>query len=179
MLLGGDEFRRTQNGNNNAYCQDNEISWFDWTLAEKNADILAFFRKAIAFTFRYPILQRRKYFRGMDLDADGQADITWYGMDGGKPNWDDPELRTLCYQLDGSEAAPGREDYQLFLILNADFRAQTVKLPSLRDGKTWRRAIDTSLRSGNDFPDAGAEVPIDPVDSYPAAPRSTVVLVGA
>jgi len=178
MILGGDEFRRTQQGNNNAYCQDNEISWFDWTLAETNADILAFFRKAIAFTFRYPILQRRKFFRGMDLDADGQADITWFGTDGTRPNWDDPELRTLCYQIDGSEAGRGGEDYQLLFILNADYRAQTVTLPPLPAGKTWHRAVDTSMESGNDFTESGAEFPIDAADRYPAAPRSTVVLVG-
>jgi pullulanase/glycogen debranching enzyme len=85
MILGGDEIRRTQKGNNNAYCQDNEISWFDWTLAEKNGDILSFFRKAIAFTRRFPILQRRKFFRGVDLDADGVNDITWFGTNGGRP----------------------------------------------------------------------------------------------
>ena len=178
MILGGDEFRRTQGGNNNAYCQDNGISWFDWTLEEKNADIVAFLRKAIAFTYRHPILQRRKFFRGMDLDADGQADITWFGPDGGRPNWDDPELRILCYQLDGSEAGTGRDDSLLFLILNADHRSQTVKLPPLPDGKKWRRAIDTALAGGDDFMDAGAEVPIDAADAYVASPRSTVVLVG-
>ncbi len=178
MLLGGDEFRRTQNGNNNAYCQDNPISWHDWTLPAKNADILAFFRKAIAFTFRYPVLQRRKFFRGMDLDADGQPDIAWFGPDGGRPNWDDPEARTLCYQLDGSEGGGDGGDYQLFFILNADYRGRTVKLPPLPGGKRWRRAIDTSLSDGNDFPDPGAEVPVDPPDACLVSPRSTVVLVG-
>ncbi len=178
MILGGDEFRRTQHGNNNAYCQDNPVSWLDWTLAEKNADTLAFFRKAIAFTRRYPILQRRKFFRGIDLDSDGQADITWLGPDGGRPAWDDPELRTLCYQLDGSEAGAGAGDDQILFILNADWRPQTVKLPPLPAGKRWRRAIDTSLPAGDDFLDPGAEVPVDPADAYVASPRSTVVLVG-
>ncbi len=178
MILGGDEFGRTQKGNNNAYCQDNAISWFDWTLVEKNADTLAFFRKAVAFTFRYPVLQRRKFFRGTDLDRDGQADITWFGPDGGRPDWDDPELRTLCYQLDGSEAGGDRGDYQLFFILNADYRPRTVKLPPLPAGGRWRRAIDTGLPGGDDFADAGAEAPIDPPDAYVASPRSTVVLLG-
>ncbi len=178
MILSGDELGRTQNGNNNAYCQDNALSWLDWTLAERNADLLVFCRKAIAFTFRYPILQRRKFFRGMDLDADGQPDINWFGADGGRPRWDDPELRTLCYQLDGSEAGAGGTDYLLFIILNADHRAQAVTLPPLPAGRSWRRAIDTSLPPGSDFADAGAEVPLGPADSYAAAPRSTVVLVG-
>jgi glycogen operon protein len=178
MVLGGDEFRRSQRGNNNAYCQDNEISWFDWTLAEKNGDILAFFRKAIAFTRRFPILQRRKFLRGVDLDANGIADITWFGTNNRRPDWDDPELRTLCYQLDGSEEGSDRGDYQLFFILNADYRKQSVELPHAPEGKIWYRVIDTSLESGKDFLEPGAEVPIDPANSYPAAPRSTVVLLG-
>jgi glycogen operon protein len=178
MILGGDEIRRTQKGNNNAYCQDNEISWFDWTLAEKNGDVLSFFRKAIAFTRRFPILQRRKFFRGADLDADGVYDITWYGTDGGRPDWNDPELRTLCYQLDGGEESPDRGDYQLFFILNSDYRKKDVAIPQAPGGKTWYRVIDTSLESEKDFLDPGAGVPIDPSIPYPAAPRSTVVLLG-
>jgi len=178
MILGGDEFRRSQKGNNNAYCQDNEFSWFDWTLAEKNGDILAFFRKTIAFARRFPILQRRKFFRGVDLDANGIDDITWFGTDGRGPNWNDPELRTLCYQLDGSEGSANRDDYLLFYILNADYRKQVVEIPQPPGGMTWYRVIDTSLSSEKDFLDPGAEVPIDPANSYPAAPRSTVILLG-
>ena len=73
MLLGGDEFLRTQRGNNNAYCQDNELSWFDWREVERNADIVTFVRKAIALTRRCTILQRRKFLLGQDRDADGVA----------------------------------------------------------------------------------------------------------
>src|SRR5262245_5451734 len=93
MLLGGDEFARTQRGNNNAYCQDNEISWFDWNLAEKNKDLVEFFRKAIGFVRRYPILQRRKFALGEDLDDDKVTDLKWFGTNGdpGGPSWNDPE----------------------------------------------------------------------------------------
>ncbi|MBF8258631.1 MAG: glycogen debranching enzyme GlgX, partial [Actinobacteria bacterium] len=178
MILGGDEFLRTQKGNNNAYCQDNEISWFDWTLAEKNGDILEFVRKAIGFTRRYPVLQRRKFFRGVDLDADGVKDITWFGASRNRPDWDDPEARTLCYMLDGSEGSSNREDYLLFFIFNADYRERKVGIPQSPGGTTWYRVVDTSLESGIDFLDRGNELPIDPVDSYLAAPRSTVVLLG-
>ena len=114
----------------------------------------------------------------MDLDADGIDDITWFGTDNRRPDWDDPELRTLCYQLDGSEEGSDRGDYQLFFILNADYRKQSVELPHAPEGKIWYRVIDTSLESGKDFLEPGAEVPIDPANSYPAAPRSTVVLLG-
>jgi glycogen operon protein len=178
LILGGDEFRRTQKGNNNAYCQDNEIGWFDWTLAEKNRDILDFFRKAIAFTRRFPILQRRKFFRGVDLDANGMADISWFGTDNRRPDWDDPELRTLCCLLDGSDGSPARGDYLLFLILNADYREQRVGIPRIPGGKTWCRVIDTSLDRESDFLDPDAGIRVDPEGTYTAAPRSTVVLLG-
>jgi glycogen operon protein len=177
MLLGGDEFGRSQGGNNNAYCQDNEISWLDWNLAARNGELLEFFRKAIAFTRRFPVLQCRKFFLGTDLDADSVPDLTWFAPDLGEPVWRDPEARTLCYQLDTSEKGGAEEARRLFLILNGDYRAQWVKLPALGPSLAWYRAIDTSLAAGEDFMEPGAEVPIDPGDHYIANPRSTVVLL--
>ena len=178
MILGGDECMRTQKGNNNAYCQDNEMSWFHWEDVRKNSDILNFFKKAIAFEKRYPILQRRKFFLGKDLDADHIPDITWFGKDLERLFWDDPELRTLCYQLDGGEERSELGHYQLFFILNADFRLQSIRLPELPNGQKWYRVIDTSLKEGEDFLDTGKEIRIDPPDHYLANPRSTVVLIG-
>jgi glycogen operon protein len=178
MILGGDEFLRTQRGNNNAYCQDNEISWFDWGKVAENADILSFVKKAIALTRRYTVLQRRKFFLGKDLNANHIPDISWFGKDLGTPDWGDPECRTLCYRLDGSEESSEDGDYQLFLILNADYTPQSIRLPDLHVGKRWYRLIDTSLKSGEDFLDPGQEMPVDPSDRYPANPRSTVVLLG-
>jgi glycogen operon protein len=178
MILGGDEFMRTQKGNNNAYCQDNEISWFNWDYVKKNGGILEFFKKAIAFTRYYPVLQREKFLQGLDLDGDTFADITWYGKDLTRPAWDDPELHTLCYQIDGSEEESEKGDYLLFFILNADFKIHTIKIPPLTSGKKWYRAIDTSLNSGEDFSPPGEERLLDTPDYYLANPRSTVVLVG-
>jgi glycogen operon protein len=178
MILGGDECFRTQRGNNNAYCQDNEISWFDWQEAERHADVLTFFQKAIALTRRYPVLQCRNFFTGRDSNNNGIPDIQWFGTDLHEPAWNDPELHTLCYMLDGGEEPSGAGDYALFLILNADFRPQLVRLPALPGGKPWRRILDTSLRAGDDFLDEGREALIDPPTQYPANPRSTVVLLG-
>ena len=178
MILGGDECMRTQKGNNNAYCQDNEIGWFHWEDVGKNSDILDFFKKAIAFEKRYPILQRRKFFLSKDLDADHIPDIGWFGKDLERLFWDDPELRTLCYQLDGGEERSELGHYQLFFILNADFRLQLIRLPTLPDGQKWYRVIDTSLKEGEDFLDTGKEIRINPPNHYLANPRSTVVLIG-
>jgi isoamylase len=178
MILGGDEFLRSQDGNNNAYCQDNEVSWFDWDQAVRNADTLEFFRKAIAFTRRYPILQRRKFFLGSDLDSDQVPDLQWFGPRLDQPGWNDPGQRVLCYRLDGSEEASEAGNYILFLILNAHHETQWVALPPSLRGERWYRIIDTSLPGGQDFADPGQEVLVDPGDHYIANPRSTVVLLG-
>jgi glycogen operon protein len=178
MALGGDEFLRSQRGNNNAYCQDNEIGWFDWNEVQKNSDIFEFYRKAVAFTRRHTILQRRKFFLGRDLEADHLPDITWYGKDLETPSWEDPELRTLCYLLDGSEEPSEIGDYLLFVILNADPSLQCIRVPPPQEGKRWYRVIDTSLDGGADFLDPGEEIPLHPSDFYLANPRSTVVLLG-
>jgi glycogen operon protein len=178
MVLGGDEFLRTQRGNNNAYCQDNEISWFDWEQTRRNAETVEFFRKAVALTRRCTILQRRKFFLGRDLNADNVPDITWFGPDLRRPDWDNPDLRTLCCRLDGGEEPSALGRYFLFLILNADHRLQPVRLPALADGMRWRRVIDTSLPAGEDFCDPGSELPLDPAGRYLANPRSTVALLG-
>lgn len=176
MLLGGDEFMRTQKGSNNAYCQDNDISWFNWDLAEKNGDILAFVKKAVAFRHRYPILRSRKYLSGTDSDSDGMPDISWFGINLDRPGWDDPEARVICYLLDGGEVKSDLGDYLLFFILNADYNSHSVMVPRVT-GKDWRRVVDTSLMAGEDFLDPGAEVRIDPRDHYIANARSTVVLL--
>jgi glycogen operon protein len=179
MLLGGDEFARTQRGNNNAYCQDNAISWFDWDLAAKNDDLVEFFRKAIAFVRKYPILQRRKFVLGEDLDDDKVPDLAWWGTEGNLgPRWHDSEARTVCVQLDASTESGELTGERLFFVLNADFRSQRVDLPSLGNGGRWRRAIDTSLAAGEDFAESGQEIDVAPSDHYIASPRSTVVLVG-
>lgn len=177
MILGGDEFGRSQQGNNNAYCQDNEISWLDWNLASRNGGLMEFFRKAIAFTRRFPVLQSRKFLLGKDLDDDGVPDLTWFAPDLGEIQWGNPEMRTLCYQLDSSEEGTHADAERLFFILNGHFEPQSVKLPPLGPARGWHRAIDTSLPDGIDFMEAGREVRLDPPEYYIANPRSTVVLL--
>ena len=177
MMLGGDEFLRTQQGNNNAYCQDNEISWFDWDEAARNADMTDFWRKAIQLTRRFPVLQRRKFPLAPDLRDDRLPALTWFGTDMGAPRWNDPDARTICVRLDGASAPSDAGDYLLFVIMNADPDSQWVRLPVPRDGKRWRRVVDTSLAAGDDIMDPGGEVLIDPADHYIASPRSTVILV--
>ncbi len=175
MMAAGDEFLRTQQGNNNAYCQDNDISWIDWALAEKNADMLAFCRRAIAFRKHNRILQRRRFYEGRDGADGGIPDIAWFGPDGRDPHWDDPELRTLCFQLHAAAGRCGPEECRLFFILNADPKPQTVLLPDCRPGR-WRRVVDTAREHPDDFLPPGAEQPLADTGSYRAGGRSVVVL---
>src|SRR5262249_52380471 len=153
-------------GNNNAYCQDNEISWFDWTAVERNRDLVEFFRKTIAFTRRFSILQRRKFFLGKDLDADCVPDLTWYDPDLGSPHWRDPNARPVCIQLDACEDGSKTDVARLFMVFSGDYEPQWVKLPQLAGNVGWYRAIDTSLPSGEDFLETGQEIEIDPADHY-------------
>jgi glycogen operon protein len=176
MLLGGDELLRTQRGNNNAYCQDNELGWIDWGLRETNADFFGFVQKAIAFTRRFPALQRKTFFSGTDINRDNNLDIRWFGTNLDEPRWGDPELRTIAYMLDGAEAPWKAGDYLLFVMLNAASYAVSVQVPPAGRARRWRRVIDTSLPAPEDFLLDELVTP-DAQDYYIASPRSTVVLV--
>ncbi|MET9202236.1 glycogen debranching protein GlgX [Gordonia sp. NPDC003585] len=176
MLLGGDEFLRTQHGNNNAYCQDNEISWFDWDLVERNRDILEFAKRAISLTRRFKTLQHAKYVLGANNDAGLVDELTWFGPDGNLPDWSNPHAHTLCFQLDTADAVPHAGISSLYLILNADHQNAWIVLPQLTDGQSWYRVVDTSLPAGEDFADPGSEVLVDPDDHYLASARAAVIL---
>jgi isoamylase len=179
MLLGGDEMLRTQRGNNNAYCHDDEMSWFDWRMLDE-PERRSFFeltKRAIAFTKLYPVFARRSFFSGRDSNLDSRLDIQWFGKNLDAPSWDDPELRTLAYQLDGAEAERGAGDYLVFVILNADWREQTVRVPDPGGARKWRRVADTSLDAGQDFLAEDEYVLLAPPDRYVVQPRSTVVLL--
>lgn len=138
----------------------------------------AFVKKLLAFTKRYTVLQRRKFVLGLDLDADGIADFSWFGTDLKPPQWNNPECRTFCCRVDGGGVASAAGDYNLFFILNADHHLQPVQIPAPDGAKRWHRVIDTSLASGDDFLDVGAEIRLDPQELYLVNPRSTVVLLG-
>ncbi|MFC1576835.1 glycogen debranching protein [Candidatus Omnitrophota bacterium] len=177
MVLSGDECMKTQKGNNNAYCQDNEVTWMNWDLVKQYTDMYEFAQKAISFRKRYTILQRKKFLSGKDTDADTVPDILWYGENLSAPRWDSAEEKLLCYQLDGSEVPSKLGDYHLFFMLNSDIRARTVELPR-HDTKRWNRVVDTSLKNGDDFLEQGEEKTIDPPDRYVVNSRSVVVLLG-
>jgi isoamylase len=175
MILGGDEHLRTQNGNNNAYCQDNPISWFDWSLAKKNADILAFTKKLIAFRMRFTVFQRSRFFNGRDNDLNGIPDIKWFSESGNPVDWNS-DGRTLCFLIDAGENDTSHRNCSIFIIHNADYTSKETILPSLADKRNWKRAIDTSMPPGEDILDPGKE-PVVLTPLYHTNSRSSVVLI--
>ena len=176
MLLAGDEVMRTQRGNNNAYCQDNPISWMKWNAGAPQQEMLAFFKKAIAFRKGYTALRRTQFFSGTDTDGNQIPDIAWFGTQLKAPHWGDIQARLIAYQIDAREAASGGKNYHLFIILNAGEQSQDVALPQHR-GKQWFRIIDTSRSPGDDFLAAGREESLERPERYTTSARSVTVLI--
>ena len=169
MFVAGDELRRTQKGNNNAYCQDNEISWLDWTLAERHSGLRRFWKLLIAFRKRHRALREGGFFTGA-LNERGMADVAWHGTVLDSPGWDDPEARVLAMTLAGF-----RGDPDLHVILNMYWDRLDFELPTI-PGRVWLRALDTSQPSPSDIADFGREPPVAG-KTFPAEGRSVVVLV--
>jgi len=181
MLSGGDEFLRTQKGNNNAYCQDNPLTWLDWTLKGTNQETFNFFRKAIALRKKIPLLMGKQFLDGKD-GPDGIPDLEWFGPDGKDVDWNNPEARVLAFQLDGrgyteNESGQSKMDGgRLFFIFNANSEEREFLLPSIPDGSHWYRIADTSLSHGKDFLDPDHAEPLVDPRSYRAKSRSVVIL---
>lgn len=177
MILGGDEIRRTQGGNNNPYCQDNEINWFNWGLYHQHNDIFTFCRKAIEFRKRYSILYKKKFYRGLDGDKDSVPDILWFNQHLKTPQWNDQDQKLLCYQIDGSEVPSDLGNYHLFFILNGGTGECSARLPGYK-GMKWYRVVDTALDPGDDFLNPGEEKLLQNQQEYHTKAHSIVVLLG-
>jgi glycogen operon protein len=177
MLLAGDEFLRSQGGNNNAWCQDNATSWVDWTLAQKNADFLRFVREMIQLRKRHPALRRHRFFRGGGPHNDLSPDVIWHGVDPGMPDFS-AWSRSLAFAIDGRAVEPpGINDCDFYVAFNAWREALPFRIPGSPSGRPWRRIIDTALASPLDIL-AFEEAPRVPVGTvYPVAPFSMIVLI--
>jgi glycogen operon protein len=172
MILAGDEARRTQRGNNNAYNQDNEISWVDWARMEANAPLTRFWKALIDFRRRNRALRRTTFFDGTP-NARGLVGIQWHGCLLGAPGWFDPSSRVLSFTLGGVGEEP-----DIHVILNMDDQELDFELPPV-EGRVWRRAFDTALASPDDASEPGEEPRIADERAYRTGARSAVVLVSA
>ncbi|MBN2019567.1 MAG: glycogen debranching protein GlgX [Sedimentisphaerales bacterium] len=166
MVLYGDEIMRTQKGNNNAYCQDNELTWLNWQDVQTNRDILEFFKKAIALRKQYTVLEQK----GIG------SEITWCGKNLDTPQPEQSRGKILCYQVHCKAGPNQTQDCFLFFILNAAGRGAYVKLME-RQGLKWYQIVDTSRESGEDFLPAGKEELLKHQNTYHITPRSIAVLV--
>jgi glycogen operon protein len=170
MLLGGDEIRRTQGGNNNPYNQDNATSWFDWRLVDSKQDVLRFVRRMVAFRKAHPSLFRPQFYRG-DVNERGVVDITWHATTLGSPGFDDPSGRALACTIAGFDG-----DADLHVMMNMFWEPLDFEVP-LDQKRVWHVVVDTFSPSPRDIaaPDLAPRLP------HPRCTvqgRSIVVLAG-
>ncbi|MFH7340201.1 glycogen debranching protein GlgX [Streptomyces sp. KHY 26] len=168
MLLAGDEFRNSQSGNNNAYCQDNPTSWLDWEQAEKEEETFEFTRRLIELRRRYRTFRAPHFYTG-HLNSRQLPDITWHGTRLEQPGWEDTNARVLACTLGGFHGDP-----DLHLILNMYHLGLDFELPRVR-GHRWHRVLDTAQAGPRDLLPAGQEERHDD-DTFHAQGRSVVLL---
>ncbi len=166
MMLMGDEIRHTQKGNNNVYCQDNELNWFDWAKAEQQQDLRRFVQKVIRFHQNYRVFHDEIFWT-----LPGGSEIYWHGVKLRQPDWGD-DSHSLAFELYNREY-----EEHLYVMLNAFWEPLDFELPTLPYGMCWHRVIDTFLPPPDDFADP-AEKLSDEQHSYRVANRAMVVLTG-
>lgn len=168
MLLMGDEIRRSQRGNNNAYCQDNELTWFNWEHINEHQNVLRFVKGLIEFIQRREIFTHEKLLQ--TIESHNKPHLIWHGMRLGQQDWGE-KSHTLAFMLHHPRHAE-----KLFIMLNAFWQPLVFELPALPHHERWHRIVDTSLPTPDDFvalPDA----PIQNGDVYSVQARSVVVLM--
>ncbi|MEA1981076.1 MAG: hypothetical protein U9N54_08905 [candidate division Zixibacteria bacterium] len=171
MLLAGDEFRRTQKGNNNAYCQDNEISWIDWSLLEKNSDLYHFFQILIQFRKIHPSIKSDKITIN---NKDIYFPVTWHGIKPLKPDWSN-KSNILAWQI--TEKTEDKS-FNIYIAANSFWKPQNFYLPQLNSNQKWHSFIDTFKNSPEDIHGIDKEVQLNNQTKYKIADYSMIVLVG-
>ncbi len=176
MLLGGDEFGRTQRGNNNAYCQDSDISWFDWNIGEDGNDLLAFAKRLIGLRRSYPVLRQSRFLTGQHDAALDVKDVTWINANGGEmqdANWKDASMKCFGMLLDGRAQKTGikrrGQDTTVLLVMNSYEGLVDFTLPESEGGKAWSLLVDTNI------PDAPPEAPFEFGSIYQVTGRSLLL----
>ncbi|MDR1626180.1 MAG: glycogen debranching protein GlgX [Spirochaetia bacterium] len=178
MFLGGDEFRRTQRGNNNAYCQNNGISWFDWDLEQANRDIRGFVSRLIHFRFSHPALLRPEFFTGKDERFNAMPDVAWFDERERTPDWD-RQKKLLALRIDGHEASMemDRDSRDLYMMFNSSGDDRVFCVAPPRQGLSWRRLIDTGLQTPEDFVEEQEAPFLRPQNRYYVSGQSFVLLM--
>jgi glycogen operon protein len=183
MVLHGDELGRTQQGNNNAYCQDSELSWVDWKLAEQNKGLLDFTAALTEFRKQHPVFRRRRFFAGKPIRKDDELrDIAWFtpsGEEMNEQNWDDSFGKSIIVFLNGEGITDVDQmgmrvvDDSFLMAFNAHYEDIEMTLPSESYGHEWTVVVDTA--STGDVPDGGDEI-VEAGGKFTVVARSLVVL---
>jgi isoamylase len=168
MILGGDEFRRTQRGNNNAYCQDNEISWYNWNLLNRNYELYRFCREMIALRKRHKVLRIQEFYAAQD--------ILWFNSSGKPHRWGDTG-RALGCLINPEQAREPVYGQALCLLFNSESFEVRFRLPLPPGGKRWHVAVDTARPSPYDICEAGREELLVQPHAYGMQARSLVILM--
>jgi len=170
MLRAGDELLQSQRGNNNAYCQDNELSWFDWSRVNSQREMLRFTREMIALRRRHASLLCNRFYTGKPVPGRGIPDITWHGARLNQPPWGDAGARVLAFTIAGIE----RDEADIHAVLNMSDESVAVELPAL-PGRFWHLAVNTAGPSPDDIIEPSRQSVV-PALAYRVSPRSVVVL---
>lgn len=170
MLLSGDEVGKSQNGNNNVYCQDNQLGWFDWSLVEKNKDLLNFFIKMVEFRKNNNSLRRGEFYNG-SINEIGLADISWHGCKLNQPGWEDSFSKALAFTI--GSFSPNQPD--IHVMMNMHYESLEFEIPN-GESILWKRFVDTSLTDGEDIcSDKKKQQTIQ--EDYNVNPYSVVILI--
>jgi len=173
MILMGDEVGRTQQGNNNTYCHDNELNWMDWELTQKNADLFRFFKSCVKFRQAHPVLRRADHFQYYDTSGWGYPDISFHGTRAWYPDWSE-NSRVLAFLL-CSKQAP--DDF-IYVAANSHWDGLWMELPQLPADKHWHVFVNTSMQSPYDVWEVGSEPLLEEQSHFFMGPRSSIILVG-
>ena len=178
MLLAGDECRRTQRGNNNAYCQDNEITWFDWKLVERHESLRRFCAALVAFRRAEPTVRQADFLRGQPFRPSGLPDVSWFSPSGGQVDWSSDSRSLVCLLA----AAPPEDtqsppNHHVLMLFHAGTDARHFTLPPLAREIAWRLFVDTAAESPADIYPTLDGPPPSANDIVTLEARSTMVYV--
>ena len=179
LFMAGDEFGNSQKGNNNAYCQDNEISWLNWNQTRTNGDLLEFVKAVIAFRKAHPVFHGKREPRLMDYEACGFPDVSYHGVKAWAPEFD-PFRRQLGILYCGSygKRPDGTEDDYFFVAYNMHWEPHGFAMPHLPKGMTWHVAFDTGDREHNGYFEPGKEPEAENQKQLMAPARTILVMIG-
>ena len=171
MLLSGDEVGNSQGGNNNAYCQDNEIAWLDWRLLDTNAEIFNFLKHMIAFRKAHTELKSNVHFQNTKNKDNGHPSVSWHGIKAWNADWSRNSL-TLAFMLGGQET-----NY-IYTAMNMHWEIHGFELPRLPEDISWHVFANTDMQPPLDIFEIGHEIMLDNQSEFTVGPRSVAILIG-